>query len=145
MKQLNNLAEKHYKKFIVGGSLTILTSLFVLMLIVKTDTVTAGTLSWKDDAITKANMDIAITGQETVDELLAKDLNITTESDIERYIREQEALLEKLLREYYEAKVSGLTSEFDLSALKKQIDNIRANLLIEYKRQIDVAFVDYQK
>lgn len=136
MNKLSNFAEKHFKKIAVGGALTIGLSLLVLMLITNTNIVKA-TSNWKDSLINKANMDIAITGQETVDELLAKDISIGNPEDLNSYIREQEALLDRLLREYYDAKLSGLTNESDLNALKAQIANIRANLLIEYKSQID--------
>ena len=130
-------------KFVVGGLLTIILSLSVLLLITNTNIVGAAS-GWKDSIINKANMDIAITGQETVDELLAQEIKNTSEDDIQKFIDEQEALLEQLLREYYDAKLNGLSNGVDISSLKKQIDNIRANLLIEYKRQIDEEFAKVQ-
>ena len=143
MNKLNNFAEKHYKKFVVGGLLTIILSLSVLLLITNTNIVGAAS-GWKDSIINKANMDIAITGQETVDELLAKEIKNTSEEDMLNFIDEQEALLDQLLREYYDAKLNGLSNGVDISSLKKQIDNIRANLMVEYKRQIDEEFAKVQ-
>lgn len=142
MNKLDNFTEKYFKKIVVSGSITIGALLCVFLLIVKTDVVDAVSSTWKDEVVIKANTSIAVTGQETVDELLAKGIDTSSiEQNLNDYIKEQEALLEKLLREYYDAKLNNLTSDYDLEALKAQIDNIRANLLIEYKKQIDLALI----
>lgn len=143
MNKLDNFTKKYFKKFVVGGSITVGALICVLLLIVKTNVVSAVSSSWKDDALNKATNDIAVTGQETVDELLAKGVDMaSTDHNLDDYIKQQEALLDKLLREYYEAKLNNLTSDYDLEILKAQINSIRENLLVDYKSKIDLAFVE---
>lgn len=137
MNKLNKFVEDNFKtlmKIFVPICLSLILTASFVVGTVNTD---ADDSEWKDNIIFKANVDIANQGEETVEELLAKEIAITDVDDLSEFIKQQEALLDKLLREYYEAKVSGLVSEKDLDAIMAQIENIRANLLIEYKRQID--------
>lgn len=142
MKSINNFVEKHYSK-LLGVSL----SIFALSLIAFSFTVgtsVSGKLSsWEDDVIHKADVSINNTGQETVDELLSREIVIGSPAELDSYIKEQEALLNQLLTEYYEAKAKGVTGEADLEKLKEKIRNIRTNMLTHYKKVIDEEFVKY--
>lgn len=55
-------------------------------------------------------------------------------------IEAQERELERLLEEYYQLKISGLTGSADYKALEAKIKSLKNTMLARYKEEIDKSF-----
>lgn len=100
---------------------------------------------WKTTAINNSYsemLDVASnkTNQLTVN--VSGDIDGKIQTEINGTVEENKAELERLLQEYYQMKLNGLTQTQEFADLETQIETIRNNILVSYKQQIDQAFAN---
>jgi hypothetical protein len=104
---------------------------------------TKATTDWQTNAINQANSDLGATGYQKKTDLVnssSTDINNKINSQISSEVEAQKADLEKLLDQYYQMKLDGLTDTAEFKALEAQIVQIKENILARYKTDIDSAF-----
>lgn len=100
----------------------------------------AGT-DWQTNAINQANSEMGAAAYDKKNELIAgADTDITRTAIAELSIEERQAELQRLLDEYYQLKLQGLTESETFKALEAQIQTIQNSILDRYKKEIDTVF-----
>lgn len=131
--------EKHSKKVniaclsIIGGCV-----LFIGFIPTVTDAVNS---EFKDRVILQASNEINHKGEDTLEYLRTLEVPTgSTQEDVDRFIAEQQALLEQALKDYYDKVAAGKASESDLESLKNQIISMRKNIEDSFKIEVDYLF-----
>jgi hypothetical protein len=107
--------------------------------------ITGATSDWQTNAINNAYSELLGTASQTTTELtsdVATDINTKIQTEIQGTVDEQQAELQRLLDQYYQMKINGLTSSPEFLQIESQIEQIKANVLEAYKKQIDEAFAN---
>lgn len=122
----------------VAGSVLVVGAVFAA------GTFTGASTDWKTTAINNAYSELLDTGNNKTEVLVDKsatDINNTINTAISDNVDAQQVELQKLLDQYYKMKLEGLTLTPEFKALEAQIETIKANVLANFKKQIDEAFV----
>lgn len=107
------------------------------------DIVTHAGSSWSADAQNAAYSELLTTASTETNKLTkdtSADINNTINGAIQDTVDQQQAELQKLLDEYYNLKLQGMTSSDEFKQLEQQIKDIQASVLEAYKKHIDEAF-----
>lgn len=97
--------------------------------------------SWVNDIINQAGTDLDATASDKTNELLkSNSISDQMRSILSPEIEAQQAELEKLLEDYYQLKIAGLTNTEDFKATQLKIQQLRTTMLTRYKKEIDAAF-----
>jgi hypothetical protein len=107
--------------------------------------ITGASSDWQTNAINNAYSELLGTASETTTELtsdVATDIDTKIQSEIQGTVDEQQAELQRLLDQYYQMKLNGLTSTPEFLEIESQIEQIKENVLASYKQQIDEAFAN---
>lgn len=95
---------------------------------------------WKTVVINDASKQIGQAGYEKKEELLSQDVSGQMKMAANPTIEEEMADLQRMLEEYYQMKLDGLTGTAEFQALEKQIEQIKVNVYERYRKEIDQAF-----
>jgi hypothetical protein len=104
---------------------------------------TGANSDWKTEVITEASQKLNGKGYEKKAELVGRDgENVAAEmkAAINPAILESQEELSRLLEEYYQMKIDGLTESEDFAELESRIEQIQQAVLDRYKAEIDSAF-----
>jgi hypothetical protein len=104
---------------------------------------TGANSDWKTEVITEASQKLGGAGYETKAELIGRDgENVKAEmkAAINPAIIESQEELSRLLEEYYQMKIDGLTESEEFTKLEARIEQIKESVLDRYKAEIDSAF-----
>lgn len=104
-------------------------------------TQTGASSSWINELTSKANTELGQAGYAKKEEILDKDLTTEMAKVLDPKIAEEEAELEKMLQEYYELKLSGLSEGAEFKALETKIENLKVSIFNRYRGEIDAMFV----
>ena len=98
--------------------------------------------NWTDDVIQSATSILTSTAEDKKDELLSDSSNISDamKNALNPQIAEEQQELERLLEEYYQMKVAGLTDTQEFYNIRAQITYIKEKNLKLYKKEIDAYF-----
>ena len=98
--------------------------------------------NWTDDIIQNATSILTSTAEDKKDELLSDSSNISDamKNALNPQIAEEQQELERLLEEYYQMKVAGLTDTQEFYNVRAQITYIKEKNLKLYKKEIDTYF-----
>lgn len=99
----------------------------------------AGT-DWKTDALNSANSVLGQAGYQKKNELIDKantDINNVVQDKLSGDVEAQKEDLNKLLDDYYQAKISGIANGQELKDLETQIENIKNSIYQRYTQEID--------
>jgi hypothetical protein len=102
----------------------------------------AGT-SWSTTAENTAYSELLSTANSTKNDLVSNidtDVNTTVNNAIQGTVDEQQAELKKLMEQYYQMKLDGLTNTPEYLALEQKIKDIQQSVLDSFKKQIDAEF-----
>jgi hypothetical protein len=108
-----------------------------------TGTFVGANTDWKKNAINFAHSEFVEVANDTNDELTAdvsEDINEAVQDKLGKTVEEQQAELDRLLREYYDFKLKGYTDSPEFVALEQEIENIQNDILVVFKQRIDDAF-----
>lgn len=125
------------KKFLFGGlGVVLLAGAFLAGSYVN------GAADWKSEVINSANTELGRAGYNKKQELLNDPNAITNgmKNALLPEIEAQQKELERLLEEYYQLKLKGLTSSDQFKDIEKRIAEIRQSIFERYKKEIDQAF-----
>lgn len=128
------------KILIIGGALLVAGGVFAAGSI----TGKAGS-TWATSAENTAYSELLGTGNSTKDELVSginSDVNTKINTAIQGTVDEQQLELERLMKEYYQMKLDGLTLTPEFLALEDKINQIQQNVLASFKTQIDQEFTN---
>ena len=131
--------EKHSKKVNIA-CLSIISGcvLFIGFIPTVTDAVNS---EFKDRVILQASNEINHKGEDTLEYLRTLEVPTgSTQEDVDRFIAEQQALLEQALKDYYDKVAAGKAGESDLESLKNQIISMRKNIEDSFKIEVDYLF-----
>ena len=94
------------------------------------------------DVIQNATSILTSTAEDKKDELLSDSSNISDamKNALNPQIAEEQQELERLLEEYYQMKVAGLTDTQEFYNIRAQITYIKEKNLKLYKKEIDAYF-----
>lgn len=100
-----------------------------------------GNSSWSTSIVNTANATLVKTGSDKIKEL-ATGTNIDAEMKnlMQPEIESQQSELERLLEEYYQMKLDGLTDTPEFKEVEGRIEAIRQALFDRYKSEIDAIF-----
>jgi hypothetical protein len=104
---------------------------------------TGANSDWKTEVITEVSQKLGGAGYEKKAELLGKDgenVAVEMKAAINPAIVESQEELSRLLEEYYQMKIDGLTESEGFAALEARIEQIKESVLDRYKAEIDSAF-----
>ena len=94
--------------------------------------------------INQVNSEIGSVGFKKKEELAKQDATALASQkareELDPFIKEQQAELERLLEEYYDAKLNSLLTEAELESLKQRIVTIRESIYTRYTADIDKLF-----
>ena len=97
--------------------------------------------SWGIDIINQAGVDLNSTAKDKTGELLkSNSISDQMRSILSPEIEAQQAELERLLEEYYQLKIQGLTGTAEFKDIQLKIQQTRTTMLNRYKKEIDAAF-----
>ena len=98
--------------------------------------------NWTDDVIQNATSILTSTAEDKKDELLSDSSNISDamKNALNPQVAEEQQELERLLEEYYQMKVAGLTDTQEFYNIRAQITYIKEKNLKLYKKEIDAYF-----
>jgi hypothetical protein len=103
---------------------------------------------WSTNAENTAYSELIGTANTTKNDLVSNinsDVSNKINTAIAGTVDEQQAELQKLLDQYYQMKLNGLTSTPEFLALDKKIKDIQASVLAAFKQQIDQEFANQVK
>jgi hypothetical protein len=103
---------------------------------------------WSTNAENTAYSELIGTANTTKNDLVSNidsDVSNKINTAIAGTVDEQQAELQKLLDQYYQMKLNGLTSTPEYLALDKKIKDIQASVLAAFKQQIDQEFANQVK
>ena len=102
---------------------------------------TKATFSWDTEAVNEANKELGATGFNKKTEIV-ENADIAGEmlAVLDPKIEAEKAELERLLEEYYQMKLDGLTEGEEFKALEARISTIRDNIYNRYTSEIDALF-----
>jgi len=101
------------------------------------------TTSWTTEVISQASRDIGGTGFDKKNELIANtDITSQMKTALEPKIAEEQAELERLLEEYYQLKIAGLTDTDEFREVEAEIEFITEAIFERYRKEIDAVFVN---
>ncbi|MGG0667830.1 hypothetical protein ABE073_04790 [Lederbergia citrisecunda] len=127
---------KNKKKVLIGGILAV--SIFSVGLFGGT---ALGNSSWSTSVVNSANSLLVKAGQDKTKQLATTtDVGKQMQQLMQPEIEAQQRELERLLEEYYQMKLAGLTETDEFKAVEGQIDAIKRALLNRYKNEIDSIF-----
>lgn len=98
---------------------------------------------WVTNGINAAYSELVTTANQTTDGLTAtvdEDANAKVNEAITQTVDEKQAELDRLLKEYYQMKLDGLTETEQFKALEERIAFIQQDLLNTFKQRIDEEF-----
>lgn len=98
---------------------------------------------WMTTVINNANSELGSAGYQTKTDLITNsdaDIQATMQASLQPEIDAQEAELRRLLEEYYNLKLQGLTESPEYLQVQAQIATIRESILARYKAEIDAVF-----
>lgn len=98
---------------------------------------------WKTNAINSAYNSILGTGHEVNNEIVADaptDINNAIQTEIASTVESKEDELKRLLEQYYQMKLDGLTETAEFKSLENTINEIMLNVAAKFKEDIDKAF-----
>ena len=107
----------------------------------------AGT-DWSTNAQNAAYSELLSTANKTTNDLTSDadtDISNKINGAIQGTVEEQQAELQKLLDQYYQMKIDGLTSTDAFKQLEQKIKDIQASVLASFKQRIDEAINNAQK
>lgn len=111
-------------------------------------TLTGASTDWATNAQNAAYselLDTASTKTTALTKNTDEDITNKINTEIESTVDEQQAELQKLLDQYYQMKLDGLTNTPDFKALEDQIAAIKQSVFEAYRKQIDEAFANQQQ
>lgn len=98
---------------------------------------------WVTTGINNAYSELITTANEVSNALTSNvedDANAKVQAEIQQSVDEKQAELEKLLEEYYQMKLDGLTETEQFLQLESQVAAIQQDLLNTFKQRIDEEF-----
>jgi hypothetical protein len=104
---------------------------------------TKATTDWKTDAINAANSSLGSTGYTEKEKLKASattDINATVQGAIGDDVEAQKAELQKMLNDYYNLKLAGMTETQSFKDLEIQIKGIQKSIYDRYTKELDAVF-----
>lgn len=107
-----------------------------------TGAIVGANVDWKTSVESEANRRIAAAGYHKREEIKAKagDLSQQMLDALNPKIQAEQDELTRLLEEYYQLKIKGLTESEDFRLLEQKIEQIRNNQYERYKKEIDAIF-----
>lgn len=104
---------------------------------------TEATTDWVTNAINSSYSRFLDAASGTTNEIVTnadQEINAKIQSEIETTVVANEEELKRMLEDYYQMKLNGLTESEDFKSLEVQLAQIRNNVFESYKLQIDEAF-----
>lgn len=127
---------KNAKKTVI----IVVVALAILSLGLFTGSKMGATSSWTNEIVTIAGQQINAAGFNKKEELKDKDIAGGIKEALDPKIAEEQAELERLLEEYYQLKLAGLTETPEFKKVETDIEKIRLNAFNRYKAEIDLLF-----
>jgi ribosomal protein L29 len=112
------------------------------------DVYTKATSDWKTNVINQANSELGSVAYSKKEELKAsavEDINAKVQDELSGDIESQKAELERLLEEYYQMKLNGLSNTSDFKTIEAQIATIKESILKRYQDELDAVFAAQAK
>ena len=131
-----NLLEKNYSKILKTCTVIIALCLVMLAVLIS-PTGEAITSSFQEQTMVESSVAINAQADETLEELKKLEIDLNENVDLSAFIEEQKKLLDQAMIDYYNLQVQGLDTEEDLNILKAKIEQIRKNIYVTYKSEID--------
>jgi hypothetical protein len=104
---------------------------------------TKATTDWKTNAINQANSSMGESAYNEKSKLISgADADIQSTVIEKLSIEDRQKELQRLLDEYYDLKIQGLTGSQSFKDLEAQINAIQSDILTRYKKEIDQVFVN---
>jgi hypothetical protein len=104
---------------------------------------TEATTDWVTNALNSSYSRFLDTASGTTNDIVTnadQEINTKIQTEIENTVVANEDELKRMLEEYYQMKLNGLTESEDFKSLEAQLEQIRNNVFESYKLQIDEAF-----
>lgn len=95
---------------------------------------------WVTTVIGEANRSIGQAGHQKKEEIINSDVTAQKQQAIQPAIDAEEEELQRLLEEYYQMKLQGLTETEEFQEIKNQLLIIREGVFERYKSEIDSMF-----
>lgn len=127
------------QKFKVLFLIVVLTVILVVISPILSKTSEAGS-SWDNEVLTEANSDIGKAGYNKKEELVKKPLDDSIKESFNPLIEEEKADLERMLEEYYNLRLQGLTDTEEYRVLEEKIKQLKQGIFDRYKAEIDSIF-----
>lgn len=106
-------------------------------------TYTGATADWQAISVNSANSQIYQTATDKTNQLVTSsktDISNTAQQQLDAEVQAKKDELSKLLDQYYQLKLQGLTDSAQYKQVEAQITSIENDALTTYKKQIDQAF-----
>jgi hypothetical protein len=132
-------------KIALGATLTL--GVFSAGLLSK-DIVTKASSDWASTAQNIAYSDLLGTANSTKNDLVSNigaDINNKINTAIQGTVDQQQADLERLMKEYYNIRLNGMTDTPEFKTLEQKIKDLQASVLTAFKTQIDQEFANQQQ
>jgi hypothetical protein len=129
------------KLLFVGGALVVAGGIFAA------GTFTGASTDWQTNAVNGAYSELLGTASTTTNQITSNadtEINNTINTAIQSTVDQQQTELQRLLDQYYQMKLDGLTGTPEFKSLEQQISQIRQSVFDAYKKQIDEAFAKQQ-
>lgn len=128
---------KNMKKNVIGGIIAVI--LFGGGLFLGGNVL--GSNDWTTSVISSATTTISKAGENKAKELAANtNIGEQMKQVLAPEIEAQQKELERLLEDYYQMKLNGLTDTAEYKQVEEHIAKIRQTLYTRYKQQIDAIF-----
>lgn len=104
---------------------------------------TEATTDWVTNAINSSYSRFLDAANVTTNEIVTnadEEINAKIQSELENTVVANEEELKRMLEEYYQMKLNGLTEGEDFKSLEAQLEQIRNDVYENYKKQIDEKF-----
>jgi hypothetical protein len=131
------------KLLIIGGSVIAAGVIFSAGLF-SSGTLTGASSDWQTTEFADADLALGQKGYQVKEELKASapaDINAKIDAEVTLTVEQQKAELERLLEEYYQMKLNGITGSPEYLALEQKILKLKTDVFNRYKVEIDQAFI----
>lgn len=104
--------------------------------------VTGANSNWKTEVVNEASARIGNAGYLKKEELIKNaDIGSEMKQILNPAIATQEQEVARLLQEYYNLKLQGLTESEDYKQIEAQLETLKLGVIERYKKDIDALFV----
>jgi hypothetical protein len=96
--------------------------------------------SWTNEVVSEASKEIGAAGYNKKEEIIGRDVDGEIKGLLNPEIDKQASELEKLLEEYYQMRLDGLSETPEFKEVEGKIADLKVSIFNRYKSDIDEMF-----